>query len=332
MAKSIYWIFLLWLTIGLGKNMKFAKNKTFVAFVFCCLMFIAAPVSAAILYFDSSYHDFYVSDQFEVVLMLNTENQSINALEGKIILSKNLKLQKIIDGDSIINLWLQKPAVNSQNEIPFSGIVPGGFTGQLNSQIKGLLPGVVFRMILKVEKAGELKIDLENARVLLNDGLATQVSLSILTLNAATKPGTRTGPGTAIKEDKTPPEPFTPEISRSPDIFSNQSFVVFATQDKGYGIDHYEINEVSPLINGIPWLGQLIISRTFKPAESPYILKDQTLKSYIYVKAVDKAGNERIAILNPQKALSWYESPLVWIIIIIIILGLYFKRKILWNR
>jgi len=303
-----------------------AALLVFVFLIFNFLFFVRT-VSATILYFDSSYHDFYVGDEFEAVLMLNTENQNINAVEGKIILSKNLRVEKILDGDSIINLWIQKPAINSQNELAFSGIIPGGFVGQLSPQVKGLLPGVILRMILKVRSAGEVKIDTANTRVLLNDGRGTETSLSILTLSAITKEGTRTGPGTAIRQDKTPPELFTPEISRSPDTFNNQWFLVFATQDKGYGIDHYEINEVSPIIHNIPWLGKLIISGTFKIAESPYLLKDQGLQSYIYVKAVDKAGNERIAMLKPQQPFKWYEYLLFFIIIILAGIGFYSRRK-----
>ena len=38
-------------------------------------------------------------------------------------------------------------------------------------------------------------------------------------------------------------------------------------------------------------------------AESPYVLKDQSLNSTIRVKAIDKAGNETIAVLVPDPAL-----------------------------
>ena len=318
--------------INTNTKPKNTKNSL-VSLSLILVLFSGLPAEAAILYFDSSYQDFYVGDEFEAVLMLNTENQNINAVEGKIILSENLIVEKIIDGDSIINLWVQKPTINSQNEINFSGIVPGGFVGQLNSQVKGLLPGVIFRMILKVKSAGEVKIDTTNTRVLLNDGRGTETTLSILTLSAITKSGLRVGPGTAIRQDKTPPELFTPEISRSPDTFNNQWFLVFMTQDKGYGIDHYEVSEASPIIYNIPWLGKLIISGSFKVAESPYLLKDQGLKSYIYVKAVDKAGNERIATLTPQQPFKWYEYLLFFIIIIlgIIFAGIFIKRN-LWKK
>jgi len=56
------------------------------------------------------------------------------------------------------------------------------------------------------------------------------------------------------------------------------------------------------------------------------------LKSYIYVKAVDKSGNERIAELPPQNPLEWYENYLIWVIIIAGGIIVYFVGRILWKK
>ncbi|MDP2864261.1 MAG: hypothetical protein Q8N73_01210, partial [bacterium] len=53
-------------------------------------------------------------------------------------------------------------------------------------------------------------------------------------------------------------------------------------------------------------------------------------------KAVDKAENERIAMVEPRYPMKWYENPLVWGIIILggllaIIIG-YLIRKFLWKK
>ena len=48
--------------------------------------------------------------------------------------------------------------------------------------------------------------------------------------------------------------------------------------------------------------------RKCAPAESPYLLKNQKLNKNIFIKAVDKNGNERVAVLLPQKPLPWYEK------------------------
>jgi len=104
--------------------------------------------------------------------------------------------------------------------------------------------------------------------------------------------------------DSTPPEDFKPKIGRDPAVFEGKYFLSFATTDKTSGIDHYEVLEQ-----------KRTLVRGEKAAESPYLLKDQSLKSKILVKAVDKAGNERISEIIPPK------KPFPYEIVILILIG-----------
>ena len=121
------------------------------------------------------------------------------------------------------------------------------------------------------------------------------------------------------KEDKDQPEEFKPEIAQSPEMFEGKYFLVFATQDKGSGIDHYEVCEGS--------------KKKCVIAESPYLLQNQELNQEIFVKAVDKSGNERVVTIPAQKPLPWYKN---YFVIAILIIGLIIAgailRKILWQR
>ena len=90
--------------------------------------------------------------------------------------------------------------------------------------------------------------------------------------------------------DKESPESFVPEIAIDTFLFDKKWFLVFTTQDKGSGIDYYEVKETR-------WSIINIISK-WNYAESPYILKDQQLKSCIFVKAFDKAGNEKVVMIH----------------------------------
>ena len=122
------------------------------------------------------------------------------------------------------------------------------------------------------------------------------------------------------KEDRDLPEEFAPQIAADPAIFEGKWFLVFSTQDKGSGVDHYEIQETRQAeMKNKKWV----------IGESPYLLKDQGLKSYIYVKAIDKSGNERIVMLPPQKPLSWYENYKNWLIIILGFVIVYVVIKII---
>jgi len=106
--------------------------------------------------------------------------------------------------------------------------------------------------------------------------------------------------------DSTPPEDFKPEIGKDPAIFEGKYFLSFTTADKTSGIDFFEVKEGK---------------RNFKRAESPYLLEDQELKSIIKVKAVDKAGNERIAEIIPPATPFPYGLIILILIIAVIILA-----------
>jgi len=299
-------------------------------------------VEAAELNFYSKRQEIGLDQQFKVDLFLNTEGENINALEGKILFPADfLELKEINDGGSIVSFWLEKPmALNNTNtrnntnenitrnnaninntrndanenitlnganiqEVVFSGIVPGGFSGE-----KGLILSLVF----KTKKEGQAFIEISDSKVLLNDGLGTETKLKTENLSININPNISV-PEYIAPSDKEPPEDFKPEIVSDPNIFDGKYSLIFETKDKGSGVDKYFVYENTrkrTRIDANEWV----------VAESPYLLKDQKLRSYIYVKAVDKAGNERIVYLNPKYPLKWYEKWEIWsIIILVIVIG-----------
>ena len=270
-------------------------------------LFSFSLVEAAKLGLTSEIQEIGLNQQFQMDISLDTENEEINAVEGKVIFPGDLlELKEIRDGNSIINFWIERPKVEQAGIIGFSGIIPGGY-----QETKGFVFSVVFR----AKASGSGAIEIRDAKVLLNDGRGTEASVKLspfqLSISQEVSPATAT---VETIKDTDQPEEFKPEIAQSPEIFDGQYFLVFATQDKGSGIDHYEVLENrKQKIENRGWIG----------ADSPYLLKDQELKSYIYVKAVDKAGNERIATLSPQNPLKWYENYFVLFIIIISMIFVY---------
>ena len=107
--------------------------------------------------------------------------------------------------------------------------------------------------------------------------------------------------------DTLAPEEFTPKIGEDKAVFEGKYFLSFATKDGLSGIDHYEVQEVPRKLT------RNDAKEEWKVAESPYLLEDQNLVSIIKVKAVDKAGNERIVeIIPPEKPITYS----YWMIII----------------
>jgi hypothetical protein len=257
-----------------------------------------------------------------VPIYLDTQFEEINAVEVYINFSDNLVFRDYLDGKSIITHWIEKPHLLDvrRPKIEFSGIVAGGISGRNLNLVD---------LVFEAKENGKAKIEIdENSKVLLNDGLGTKTKLIALSqgfniLDIKGKPEIK------IK-DNFPPEPFKIYLAKNKEIFNGKYYITFETKDKQSGIAYYEISEKP--INFIFLTKPDIKNLSFKKAESPYVLEDQSLRSYVVVKAVDKAGNERVEILYPQKVLV-FDDVLMFIICSVILVGLMiFVIKLRYSR
>lgn len=299
-------------------------------------LFIPSLAKGAMLYLEPASGQFQPGDTFMVDLKIDTEGECINAVEANLKFSNSvLKAVDFSRGESILNLWVKNPEINQgQGLVSFSGGIPGGYCGRIpgdpgESNVLGRIifkiPGMTVREAGEDSKENLTEIKfLENSRVLLNDGLGTEADLKTKGTLISIQPET----GLVATEDEwrkellsdnVPPEPFKIEIGKDPSIFDGRYFIVFSSADKQSGLDYFEVKEGK---------------NDWKKAQSPCLLEDQSLKSIIKVKAVDKAGNERITEYMPSMA-----KPFPWWKIITIIVGLaivgwiikkYFLKK-LWT-
>jgi len=126
--------------------------------------------------------------------------------------------------------------------------------------------------------------------------------------------------------DTTSPEEFTPQVM---DI-EEKKYLVFSAMDATSGIDHYEVSEI-----GLNWLGGVELEQEpeWKIAKSPYLLEDQDLKSIVKIKAVDKAGNERLSEIILSFGPNFFSVQIIFlvlfgiIIIFLIIWKVFFRKK-----
>ncbi len=232
------------------------------------------------IYFDEAN---LIKNKIVIPIYVDTEGESVNAYEVKIKVSDNLIFRDFQEAGSIINFWIEKPIIQN-NTLQFSGVSIGGYLGR-----KGLLTNLIF------ETKGENALIeiLPSSKVLLNDGFGTEAKLKVESKFLEIKKLTYQ----EFIEDKFPPESFQIYLYKNKEMFEGKYFIIFKTTDKQSGIAYYEVAEKQGFKK--PNLKDL----NFEKAESPYLLKDQTLRSYIFVKAVDKAGNERIEYLKPKSIL-----------------------------
>ena len=292
-----------------------SKNKISCIFVFCFVLFSVLPFGAraAILYFKPDSGKYYQDETFSVQVMIDTEEDCINTVKGEIDFSKDvLEAVNFATGNSILTIWLQTPKIDQNlGKISFIGGIPGGYCGPLPGE-----PGeldLLLKIFFKTKREGMANLRFsEESQVLLNDSLGTPAKLTIKGAVFTILPGIPEVPKeewqAELEKDNIPPEPFEIEIHQEPAIFEGKYFIIFSTTDKQTGIDYYEIKEGK---------------RDWKRGESPYLLEDQDLKSIIKVKAVDKAGNERLAEYIPPKKITWKDW-LPWLILILIVASIIY--------
>lgn len=266
----------------------------------------ASTVNATIISIDG-LNDIGVNQEFSVNLMVDNEKDTINAIEGYLYFPSDLlSLEKISDGGSIISFWVERPLANEKNQVRFSGIIPGGYDGG---------KGLIFKIFFKTKKEGAGNIYINNAKVLLNDGKGTEANASLVNFPIYITYGMSSFVSENIK-DVDPPEVFIPIIAKNKNIFNGKYFVVFETQDKGVGIDHYEVSEDG---------------KSFVVAENPYLLKNQNLAGDVLIKAIDKNGNERIASASSLEHKNIYKNFSIYGIILEILLVIFLIIR-LWKR
>lgn len=278
------------------------KYKIILIFVITIFSINIENVFASKIYFEPSKVN--SEDEYLVEVRLDSEGEIINALDGKLIFPDDiLEIKEIHDGNSSINFWIQSPKNKEKGSIVFSGITPGGITGN------NLL---IFSIIFKQLNNNNGKISVNDIKILKNDGEGTEAKVKITDLKLPIQSDMSIDLNK--EKDIVPPEDFEPSILSDKDLFENKKLLVFATQDKDSGIDHYEIR------NG--YFDEYTI------AESPFELKKTNKK--IYIKALDKAGNERVVEFYPEGRLMWYvRNGIIAIILVVIVL---FGIKKVWSK
>ncbi len=298
------------------------EQKTKNLIVILATGFILFPLltQAAVLYLEPAEGSYYQGDTFITNLRIDTEEECINAVDANLSFPKDiLEALDFSQGNSILILWLKKPEINQESGlISFTGGIPGGYCGVLPGDPgeSNLLGKIIFKVKEISEElfSAEVKF-LENSQVLLNDGFGTPAKLTtkeaIITILSGIPETPQKEWQEELEKDIFPPELFEIEIHQDPSIFEGKYFLVFSTNDKQTGIDYYEIKEGK---------------RDWKRAESPYLLEDQGLRSIIEVRALDKAGNKRIAEYLPSKKPLPY-WPIILILIVFLINYWFFRKK-----
>jgi hypothetical protein len=305
-------------------NLGFQISGLFLFFLFLLLIAVPFGVSAATLYLDPAKVTLGPDNTLEVKVKIGVgSGECINAVQVGIDFPADiLELKDFNSGESLISLWVPKAPdkdslkiANGSGKIIFSGGTPGGYCGKIPGDPgdSNILGSLIFTPKKPIISHQAILGFSSETQLFLNDGQGTLAALNtqgaVLAIDEKIKQKSDDWK-VKLDADKTPPEPFVVEISNSPRIANGKYFAVFFTTDKETGIDRYEILEASAQSLAETEYGSFekFLRRIFKvksalsPAwektGSPYVLKDQTLASVLKIKAVDRAGNERVVEFN----------------------------------
>lgn len=272
-------------------------------------------VYAASVNLDFSKKVVGAGEQFYVDLMLDTEGQSVNTIEGSITFQNdNISFLRCEDGKSMVNLWVLKPALDLDgNTLRFAGVMTNGFDGVIdpfNPDYK--LPGLIVRLVFEGKKPGVSSFSTSTFNLNLNDGKGTALTASPFygSINVGDYVNNQRYDS---KIDSLPL--LEAYVIRDANVYNNKYVLVFQATDKNTGIKSVKIKEGK---------------RDWVVAESPYLLKDQSRASIIYIQATNNQGASIIKVIEPlsRKFLSIRNIT----IILIVVLLLAIIARVIWKR
>lgn len=289
----------------------FSNKKTF--FLFSCItVLLPCSVFASNVFIDTNHSEFFVGDTIMFNVRIDSENKNINTIEGGVSLNYPSDLISLVDintSGSKLSLWPGKPLPSvSGTSISFAGGSPGGFSSK---------DAIVFNIVLKLQKAGQIILTPENIGVYLNDGQGTkdEVSVKNLVINVLPQKSDRQSVddwGNLISGDKTPPESFEIYLGQEGSVFDGKKFLSFSTTDKQSDIAYYEVIEgdLPPVRSG-----------------DTYVLREQNKSVKVTVIAYDSAGNARKSVYSPTSNNISYTIIIIFIILLIIVFKKMRKKK-----
>ncbi len=287
-------------------------RSVFISICFLVCLVTALKAEAATLYIEPHESEIYPGDSLSLAVRIDTdEGECVNVIDAVIEYDAELVAVDVSRGDSIVPIWVEDPKIDKTNRlVTFAGGIPNGYCGRIAGDPR--LTNVIAELIIQAptlsvsigesDDIGEIKFRPET-KVLLNDGLGSDAPLrtfgSKLLLNKKPRNEPLNEWNNRVSEDITPPQDFSITLASDVSIYNGRHFITFNTTDKQSGIDHYEIIEEP--IDDFNLFGWGAADAPWEIARSPYLLEDQSLNSTIRVKAVDKSGNEYIAVYVPEE-------------------------------
>lgn len=272
-------------------------------------------VSASTVYLEAERAEWHVGDTVLVAVKVDSEDKTINAVEGTISLDyppDAVSIRDLSISGSAFPLWPTEPSPGEDSKtVSFVSGIPGGLQQH---------DATLFKIALYLKSAGQITLSPTEVFAYLNDGKGTKDITSAENLSLAVLPQTAdyspvNDLDALVSSDRIPPEPFDIVLGQNDSAFDGKKFLSFGTTDKQSGVKYYEVRE-----------GNLPPVRS----NGTYVLRNQDTPTDVVVTAYDAAGNSRESVYNPTKPSYLAPTGIAVVVVLLIVTLVFFlarKRK-----
>jgi len=285
--------------------------KKYFKFLFVVsLFFVVKSVFAYDVSILKNIESVSTGSEFYVDLILNTDGNSINGIEGSVIFdTKKAKFIRSETGQSFITNWIESPYL-LDNTIVFSGIVPNGFTNFTDLATGQKTKSKIARLVFLATSDGDFLLNTKNITVAANDGEGSITKINDTQENIKI---TNTGEIKSYSFEDVIKPTIIVEIVKDANLFEGRDTLIFNAIDKESGIEGVYLKNKK---------GEWI------KINSPYLLEESVRKGIITLRAVDFSGNYKSISIFPNIKNTILHTNVLYVILIIgLIIFFYIKRN-----
>ena len=284
-------------------NKKNKLSSVFVVLFFLIFLLSAKQTSAAEVSFGSNNKVVNIGDTVAVDVLINTEGESVNVVDGNITIPSGLDLidiKELSSANSALSQWVRTPSwLKKDGIISFVGGLPGGLNNSSSS---------LFRIFFTANSAGQVTFLPSDVKVYANDGLATLVGVHVtpltITINQADGSSIKDELQATVTKDYKAPANINIDLGQDSSLFDGQKFINISASDPESGVAYFEVKEGN---------------REPVKTSNSYVLQNQNNLEPVIIFAFDKAGNVSKKVLSPQSSVTVNDSLFVIIDVILII-------------
>jgi hypothetical protein len=260
-----------------------------------------------------------------VRVYLDAEGKTISGISGSFSFPTELfDIESITTESTIVSLWVKQPVLSDEKyfdgrtHISFEGIFPGGYIGVRSPYYEGVRPGSVFTVFLVPKQKGRADINEVQFNEYTEDASLLPPKEAFFSIEVPELYKTVYVKDSTLKEVSSPS--LVVSVERDTLINNNAWYVLVHEREQKSPIQSVAIAESNE------YHASLVSEYAWRTAKIPYIIKDQTRRSYIHVKVTYANSTYTMRTIAPvenYQGIPVYSRILISVALVLLVLYLY---------